>query len=111
MFKDLFAFIEADYDVPTTDYEKEFFGNISKFALYEALDAACVKNTGKTIQELVAAGLYKDVVKNMLLPMGLNYGQLPKGLILFHSYEDRSEEHTSELQSRQYLVCRLLLEK
>src|SRR3712207_8788174 len=26
-------------------------------------------------------------------------------------YPDRSEEHTSELQSRQYLVCRLLLEK
>src|SRR3712207_7818979 len=25
--------------------------------------------------------------------------------------ESRSEEHTSELQSRQYLVCRLLLEK
>src|SRR3712207_8613405 len=32
---------------------------------------------------------------------------------LFHSGGDRfrSEEHTSELQSRQYLVCRLLLEK
>src|SRR3712207_8433846 len=29
-----------------------------------------------------------------------------------HSWDhDRSEEHTSELQSRQYLVCRLLLEK
>src|SRR3712207_7143274 len=33
-----------------------------------------------------------------------------------HSHHDqhrgpRSEEHTSELQSRQYLVCRLLLEK
>src|SRR5258707_2896962 len=27
------------------------------------------------------------------------------------SYAARSEEHTSELQSRQYLVCRLLLEK
>src|SRR3712207_8537170 len=27
------------------------------------------------------------------------------------SKPDRSEEHTSELQSRQYLVCRLLLEK
>src|SRR5947209_10947348 len=26
-------------------------------------------------------------------------------------WPDRSEEHTSELQSRQYLVCRLLLEK
>src|SRR3712207_7303795 len=38
---------------------------------------------------------------------------------LVHAFEDlrlvapvpRSEEHTSELQSRQYLVCRLLLEK
>src|SRR3712207_7389374 len=28
-----------------------------------------------------------------------------------HSEHSRSEEHTSELQSRQYLVCRLLLEK
>src|SRR5438445_9877874 len=28
-----------------------------------------------------------------------------------HEYVARSEEHTSELQSRQYLVCRLLLEK
>src|SRR3712207_7605671 len=27
------------------------------------------------------------------------------------NYYERSEEHTSELQSRQYLVCRLLLEK
>src|SRR3712207_8287136 len=29
----------------------------------------------------------------------------------FRSVSHRSEEHTSELQSRQYLVCRLLLEK
>src|SRR3712207_7275362 len=29
----------------------------------------------------------------------------------FKSQVERSEEHTSELQSRQYLVCRLLLEK
>src|SRR5476651_147324 len=28
-----------------------------------------------------------------------------------HGCDHRSEEHTSELQSRQYLVCRLLLEK
>src|SRR3712207_7560624 len=28
-----------------------------------------------------------------------------------HASSVRSEEHTSELQSRQYLVCRLLLEK
>src|SRR5258707_2129680 len=29
----------------------------------------------------------------------------------FAPFWNRSEEHTSELQSRQYLVCRLLLEK
>src|SRR3712207_7152944 len=35
------------------------------------------------------------------------------GQLLRHGGEQlrRSEEHTSELQSRQYLVCRLLLEK
>src|SRR3712207_7051831 len=32
-------------------------------------------------------------------------------LAAFFSEGRRSEEHTSELQSRQYLVCRLLLEK
>src|SRR3712207_8451695 len=32
-------------------------------------------------------------------------------LILLQIHFQRSEEHTSELQSRQYLVCRLLLEK
>src|SRR3712207_7635876 len=33
------------------------------------------------------------------------------GRTLHHSWVARSEEHTSELQSRQYLVCRLLLEQ
>src|SRR3712207_7162287 len=31
--------------------------------------------------------------------------------VLFAELDLRSEEHTSELQSRQYLVCRLLFEK
>src|SRR3712207_7305020 len=38
----------------------------------------------------------------------LRYRLLP---YLYSIAEVRSEEHTSELQSRQYLVCRLLLEK
>src|SRR5947209_11139140 len=33
------------------------------------------------------------------------------GVVRSRSSISRSEEHTSELQSRQYLVCRLLLEK
>src|SRR3712207_9266107 len=38
------------------------------------------------------------------------YGLLQAGEAA-NVYKARSEEHTSELQSRQYLVCRLLLEK
>src|SRR3712207_7737492 len=35
----------------------------------------------------------------------------PSGRVMVTPVMPRSEEHTSELQSRQYLVCRLLLEK
>src|SRR3712207_9556880 len=35
----------------------------------------------------------------------------PSHVPALHLSPGRSEEHTSELQSRQYLVCRLLLEK
>src|SRR3712207_7100102 len=38
-------------------------------------------------------------------PRGINIIQVP-----YIIHKIRSEEHTSELQSRQYLVCRLLLE-
>src|SRR3712207_7985568 len=38
-------------------------------------------------------------------------GPAPGGHGRAHGAVQRSEEHTSELQSRQYLVCRLLLEK
>src|SRR3712207_8439455 len=44
-----------------------------------------------------ARGLLQSVFEGLQLPMDLALR--------------RSEEHTSELQSRQYLVCRLLLEK
>ena len=90
MFKNMFAFLTADYDVPTTDFEKTFFDNVVKFAFYPALNAMCEKNEGN----------YKAVVANLLEAKGLNYGQLPKGLLLFHSYEDGArtplEEHLVE---------------
>src|SRR3712207_8801776 len=38
-------------------------------------------------------------------------GPVPAGAPLRRHAVHRSEEHTSELQSRQYIVCRLLLEK
>ena len=100
MFKDMFAFLDADYDVPTTPFEKNFFDNIKKFAFREALCDQCKKNEGQKIMELIAAGNYKAVVANMLEGKGLNYGQLPTGLLLFHNYEDGPrtpmEEHLVE---------------
>ena len=100
MFKDMFAFVDADYDVPTTDFEKKYFDNIKKFAFREALCAKCKENEGKKIMQLIADGNYKAIAANMLKPEGLNYGQLPKGLLLFHEYEDGArtpmEEHLVE---------------
>jgi hypothetical protein len=100
MFKDMFAFADADYDVPTTDFEKKYFDNIEKFAFFEALDDVCKANEGKGIKDLMAEGKYKAVVRNMLDKKGLNYGQLPKGLLLFHQYADGPrtpmEEHLVE---------------
>src|SRR3712207_7857714 len=45
--------------------------------------------------------------------IGQIWGRIVLNLMTGRSepYQPRSEEHTSELQSRQYLVCRLLLEK
>src|SRR5438445_11841338 len=40
-----------------------------------------------------------------------SFGCIPRFDLRQASGQIRSEEHTSELQSRQYLVCRLLLEK
>src|SRR3712207_8519353 len=46
----------------------------------------------------------------VMIDSGANVDCTPEELVQFARL-GRSEEHTSELQSRQYLVCRLLLEK
>lgn len=100
MFKDLFAFLDADYSVPTTKFEKTFFDGIEKFAFFKDLDAACQSNESKSIKELIADSNYKAVVSNLLGSKGLNYGALPKGLLKFHSYKTSArtpfEEHMAE---------------
>ncbi len=100
MFKNMFEFLGADYDVPQTDFEKKFFAQIEHFAFYDDLNEACQKNTGKDIPVLMAEGNYKSVVAALLEAAGLNYGALPKGLLKFHRYEDGSrtpvEEHLVE---------------
>lgn len=100
MFKNLFAFLSADYDVPTTDFEKFFFENIKRFAFKKELCHKCKENEGASVCDLLKAGKYKAIVANLLEAKGLNYGQLPKGLLLFHQYEEGPrtpmEEHLVE---------------
>ena len=101
MFKNLFAFLDAPYDVPTTDFEKHFFDNIKKFAFRKSLCSKCKENEGSCVCDLIKAGKYKAVVANLLKASGLNYGQLPKGLLQFHEYSDEEvrppmEEHLVE---------------
>src|SRR3712207_7682937 len=55
-------------------------------------------------QLVVVAGVVDEHLEHETVELGLRQRVGAVGL-------DRSEEHTSELQSRQYLVCRLLLEK
>src|SRR3712207_7315392 len=78
-----------------------------------------------TLFRSLQAGVLKGEVKDVLLldVTPLSLGIETKGGIMTKLIERnttiptrrtevfRSEEHTSELQSRQYLVCRLLLEK
>src|SRR5690625_5872918 len=63
---------------------------------------------------LIAVGLRDD---DELISVRLTDGQkhimiaTKQGYLIRFEEEQRSEEHTSELQSRGHLVCRLLLEK
>src|SRR3712207_8392371 len=64
----------------------------------------------RLLARLVLLGLHERVLVDRLV----DGGALGLGDVLTEEDRDldlRSEEHTSELQSRQYLVCRLLLEK
>src|ERR1035437_8952958 len=65
---------------------------ISGFKMYDKMCVECHGAPGEEASPMVK-GLY------------------PKPPTIYKSDDIRSEEHTSELQSRQYLVCRLLLEK
>ncbi len=100
MFKNMFAFVSADYDEPTTDFEKKYFAGLKQFAFYGALSQKCAERYGKDADALLAEGNYKAVAATMLEGEGLNYGQLPKGMLLFHNYPEGPrtpmEEHLVE---------------
>src|SRR3712207_6993180 len=74
---------------------------------------------GELLQRLLLddfrRGLALELVldlRRLVEPLAVALGDLAHEVgIGLGRLDQRSEEHTSELQSRQYLVCRLLLEK
>src|SRR3712207_9039907 len=60
--------------------------------------------------ELAVGGAVAQVAGGVVVGDPSEHPAVPD-LVVPATHEVRSEEHTSELQSRQYLVCRLLLEK
>ena len=96
MFKDLFEFLENNEVEPNNAFLQKFFDEIGKYAFYPALNDACLKNSGKSINDLIRNKQYATIVENLLQSKGLNYGALPKGLLLFHSYPDEKRTPVKE---------------
>lgn len=100
MFKTLFEFLDGISDVPETEFMRTFFRDLQKFAFYNDLNEICLKETGKDVEGLTQDNMYKEVIRLLLSKEGLNYGNLPKGLLKFHSYGNYgrtpAEEHLVE---------------
>lgn len=100
MFKDLFSFLNGKSDKPDNDLMKKFFDNIEKFAFFPKLNFLCLQIYGYSIDSLVKAGRYKDVIDILLTKAGMNYGKLPKALLEFHKEMGGSrtplQEHLAE---------------
>lgn len=88
MFKKLFEFADGDSLVPDNDFIKAFADGIKSFAFYGELDQTVQRLHGKSITDLFVEGRHRDVVRALILPEGMNYGQLPKALLTFHTYPD-----------------------
>lgn len=77
----------------------EFIENIQLFAFYSELKDLLI-NKGKDLNRLITTGEVSAIIGMVANEEGLNYSNLPKGSILFHSYPDGArtafEEHIVE---------------
>src|SRR5680860_190867 len=104
MFKELYAYMESDKDdLSKNDAVRYFMDNFSSFAFYKDLDQSMEK-TGKPIQKALEERKYKLILEHLLGEEGLDYGNLPKGLLKFHKYEkeNRTPVHEHFVEGAQY---------
>lgn len=108
MFKSLFEFYEKlqkDISIDELFRDKgfnspyNFFDSIKKFAFFPELKKQ-LSSAGYDIDELIIEAKYKTILDYFLTDKGMNYGNLPKGLLYFHKYPEGSrlavEEHFIE---------------
>lgn len=85
MFKALFAFVDGDEQQPKAGSDvAELLDNIHKVAFFNELNEAVMRIYDMDVDALLAENRAKDVVAAIIRPEGLNYGNLPKGLLTFH---------------------------
>ncbi|MDO4722001.1 DUF4301 family protein [Porphyromonas circumdentaria] len=92
MFKDLYPLLSQEEPIDEEDLTPEqqlFFDHINDFAFLGELSEACLRNEWSPISKLINNGRYATIAKSLLLKEGMNYGTLPKGLLLFHKYSDK----------------------
>lgn len=103
MFKDLYDFVEhfdaGKHRMDDFPKAKQVVERVEEFAFAEELDSI-LESEGTSLADCKAKGDYVQIVRAILSPEGLDYGQNPKALILFHRYgcELRTalEEHLVE---------------
>src|SRR3712207_9365203 len=83
---------------------------IYTLSLHDALPISAVQEL-HPLRDVRVRRLDHEVVVVVHQAVGVHAPAAPCRRDEQEAEKDRSEEHTSELQSRQYLVCRLLLEK
>lgn len=97
MFKALFEFVDGDSDTPKPGSDVErVIADIDKMAFVADLNEATKRIYGLNVEALKAAGRNKDLIAAIIRPEGLNYGNLPKGLLKFHSYPQGSRTPIEE---------------
>jgi hypothetical protein len=95
MFKSLFAFLDGADDVPAAGSDvANVVDHITRFAFYPNLDDTTRTIYNKSVQQLIDEHRFKDLIAAIITEKGLNYGNLPKGLLQFHAYPNEGNSRT-----------------
>lgn len=97
MFKALFSYLDQKEETPAEGSPvAKLMAEFDKVPFYAELDATVRRIHGKSISELAESNRIHDIISAIVNPDGLNYGNLPKGLLTFHKYEDETRTPLEE---------------